>query len=88
MPRSTYAGPVQRKPGEPCGNCGHDFDDGHPWIPGDQTLPERGGIYLCSVMGCDCLGTWSVNNADPYVPFTEDRIAHLRTLVQMGAGAN
>lgn len=47
------------QPAGDCQRCGHDFMP-HPMIATTEGDPTHGGIILCQVLGCTCLGTWAL----------------------------
>lgn len=49
--------------GEPCPQCGHDFDL-HVLVCVSAGKPMEGGWIVCPE-GCDCLGTWTADDVPP-----------------------
>jgi hypothetical protein len=65
---------------ELCEQCGHPYDP-HAIVATSEDV-AGGGIMLCPVVGCECFGTWGVD--DGPVSFVPDRfeIAAIRERIQ------
>ncbi len=63
-----------------CVQCRHLMDPHVMYRTGDTA--QDGGIILCPVKDCQCLGTWGVGDTQPPVMPHADVIAQLRELAQ------
>lgn len=68
--------------GADCTQCGHPFGPHLFVVTGDG--PLRGGVVLCNLQGCDCIGTWSAGGGtrDQVRMPDDEELAAIRAQVQ------